>query len=106
MEDWNPVEWRSEVELMTTMLRTNEAFPLWSDLRSHLRELGVDPDQALLVESYDEPPAGDEVGAVVSGTGRVLAYRARSGAWSWDDLTDRWEDSEFADQVRVGLGML
>ena len=106
MEDWSPDEWRSEVELMTTMLRTNELFPFWSDLRRQLRELGIDPDQALVVESYDEPPAGDQVGAVVAATGRVLAYRWASGEWSWDDLTDRWEDSDFADQVRVGLAML
>jgi hypothetical protein len=106
MDDWTPAEWRSEVELMTTMLRTSEAFPFWSDLRRQLQEQGIEPEQALLVESYDEPPAGDQVGAVVDATGRVLAYRESSGEWTWDDLTDRWEDSDFADQVRVGLAML
>jgi hypothetical protein len=106
MEDWSPGEWRSEVDLMTTMLRTNEVFPFWSDLRRQLHERGIEPDRALLVESYDEPPAGDEVGAVVDASRRVLVYRKRAGEWSWEDLTDRWEESEFADQVSVGLSML
>jgi hypothetical protein len=105
VEGWSPDEWRGEIELMTTMLRTNDVSPFWSDLRRQLRERGIDPDQALLVESYDEPPVG-EIGAVVDATRRVLAYRECSGEWSWEDLTDRWEESDFADPVRVGLSML
>jgi hypothetical protein len=50
--------------------------PFWSDLRRELHEQGVDPDHALLVESYDEPPAGDQLDTLVTDTGRLLAYRA------------------------------
>jgi len=90
---------------MTALLRTS-AFSFWGDLRRELHARGVEPDRALLVESYGEPPAGGEVGVVVDATGRVLVYRARRGEWSWTDLTERWETSDFADQVRVGLAML
>jgi hypothetical protein len=104
VEAWNPDAWRSEVETMTAMLRSNEEFPMWSELRAELRKLGVDPDQALLVESYEEePPGGGEVGVVVAAPERVLVYRIQRGVWSWEDSSDGWESSDFADQVRVGL---
>jgi hypothetical protein len=90
---------------MTALLRTS-ALPFWADLRRRLHARGVDPERALLVESYGEPPGGGEVGVVVDRTGRVLAYRARHDEWSWSDLTEDWEASDFADQVRVGLAML
>jgi hypothetical protein len=35
MSEWNADEWGSEVELMTTMLRTNDVFPFWAELRAH-----------------------------------------------------------------------
>ncbi len=67
--------------------------------------MGVDAEHALLVESYGDLPAADEVGVVV-GQHRVLAYRMRRDEWTWSDVTEGCEESDFADQVRVGVAML
>jgi len=68
----------------------------------------VDYEQALIVEFYDEPPMGDQFGVVVDSANRVLSYRARTDdwSWSWDDLSDDWDKSQFADQIRVGIAMI
>jgi hypothetical protein len=97
-------EWVSEVEQTTLMMRRAKGAPIWSDLRHELRNRGVDPEETLLVESYEDE--SDEVGAVVSRGGRVLAYRVQSGDWTWSDISDGWRESEFSDQVQVGLAML
>src|SRR3954466_2175320 len=105
MSVWNADEWAQEVEQMTAALR-GSTFPLWVELREQLRELGVDSERALLVESYDEPPHGTQHGVVVTADARVLAYEAVGAQWDWTDLSDRWEGSEFGDQISVGLTML
>jgi hypothetical protein len=97
-------KWAAEVEQMTRMMRHAEGAPLWRDLRRELQKRGVKPDQALLVESYEE--AADEVGVIVSTGPRVLVYRVRNGDWRWADVSVDWQSSEFAHQVQVGLGIL
>lgn len=74
--------------------------PCGPHLRSELLDQGVDPDEALLVESYED--GRDEVGAIVSRGRRVLAYRAGNGDWTWADITDWWSSSEFAEQDKLG----
>ena len=100
----NADEWRDEVALMTEVLRRSE-LPFWVDLRRELRARDVEPELALLVESYDEPPQ-TEIGAVVAEAGHVLVYERRGGRWSWRDVTATWQQSEFAEQIRVGFEML
>ena len=77
---------------------------MWPDLRRELRRHSLDTEDALLVESYEDGP--DEVGVIVARGCRVLVYRVRTGKWTWTDISDGWPDSEFAEQVQVGLDML
>ena len=104
MNRFDADEWVFEVEQMTLMMQRAEGASVWRDLRHELRAQEVDPEEAVLVESYEDD--ADEVGAVVSRGGRVLSYRVRNGDWTWADLTNDWRSSEFADQVEVGLAML
>jgi hypothetical protein len=104
MSSFDADEWTVEIEQMTLMMRHAEGAPMWIEIRRQLRDQDVDPATALLVESYEE--AAEEVGVVVALGPRVLLYRARTGDWTWTDVTNAWESSAFADQVQVGLRML
>jgi hypothetical protein len=102
--DFDPSEWLVEIEQMTAVMRVADAFPFWVELRGQLSGMGIDPQQALLVEAYEE--GGDEVGVVVAPEASVLAYRRSRLGWAWNDLSGTWALSEYADQVRVGLSVL
>ena len=102
--DFDAGEWLVEVEQMTAVMRGSDEFPFWAELRDQLSGLGIDPQQTLLVESYEED--GDEVGVVVAPEASVLSYRRRPGGWAWTDLSRTWASSEFADQAHVGLSVL
>jgi len=89
---------------MTSIMRGSDAFPFWVELRAELSRIGIDPQQALLVESYEND--GDEVGVIVSPEASVVSYRRSAKAWTWTDMSETWPRSEYADQVRVGVSIL
>ena len=69
-----------------------------------MTSIGIDPQQALLVESYEND--GTEVGVIVAPEASVVSYRSSAKAWTWTDLSETWPRSEYADQVRVGVSVL
>jgi len=85
---------------MTSIMRGSDAFPFWAELRAELSRIGIDPQQALLVESYEND--GTEVGVIVAPEASVVSYRSSAKAWTWTDPSETSPRSEYADQVRVG----
>ena len=89
---------------MTSIMRGSDAFPFWAEFRAELSRIGIDPQQALLVESYEND--GTEVGVIVAPEASVVSYRSSAKAWTWTDPSETWPRSEYADQVRVGVSLL
>ena len=65
---------------MTSIMRGSDAFPFWAELRAELSRIGIDPHQALLVESYEND--GTEVGVIVAPEASV-AEQVRMGSRSF-----------------------
>jgi len=93
----------------TWALRESQA-PLWQGLRQRLKDYGIDPEAAEVVESYLEGPTRKpvEVGVVVSADGRVIEY-ANSDKEEWTKWLDRshsWRDAKYAAEVERALERL
>ena len=94
----------------TWALRESQA-PLWQELRQRLKDYGIDPEAAEVVESYLEGPTRKavEVGVVVSADGRVIeyAYSLQKEQWTkWLDRTHSWRDAKYAAEVERALDRL
>ena len=87
-----------------------ESTPLWQDLRQRLKDYGIDPGAAEIVESYMEGPTRKpvEVGVVVSVDGRVIEYAySHKDEWTkWLDRTHTWRDAKYAAEVERALDRL
>ena len=94
----------------TWALKESQA-PLWQDLRQRLKDYGIDPEAAEIVESHVEGPTRKpvEVGVVVSADARVIeyAYSEDKDRWTkWLDRTQNWRDAKYADEVARALERL
>ena len=103
---------RDEIQELTRLLRqSQEAF--WARLRQILWEKGVDPQGALLVESFEDDDQL-EFGIVVTNDGDVFEfdfeYRDRSigegAVCRWEKLTDRHISSPHHARITTGLTIL
>jgi hypothetical protein len=94
-------------------MRTSVERPYWVRLRELLRERGINPDEAVMAQSFPDD-ARLEFGIVVTPEGRVVEFdfdylRVTEGEGSftaWTDVSDRWEGGPWAQEIATALGLI
>ena len=99
----------TEIEENTRLLQGSDE-ALWVRVRDLIREKGLDPHQVTLAYSYPED-LHFELGVIVTPEGRVFQFgfdylhqSIADGVFTeWEDLTDRYKNSPYRNQVAAAL---
>ncbi len=104
---------------MAQLLRT-DVWPFWTRLRHLLEQQGVDPQSAMLAESFEDGGgpngSGQEFGIVVTTQEQVFEFvvdieegddRYENAVLrEWNDKTDDWQSRPFSKHVREAISVL
>ena len=102
-----------EYVLKCTDLMRNDSDPLWARIRELLVGKGVNPSTSILATSF--PDDSDfEFGILITAEETVYQFgfdhlrkRPEEGVFrEWSDLTPRWKDTPYREDVEVGLAVL
>jgi hypothetical protein len=102
----------SEIALLTTLLRTSPD-RLWARHRELLLARGINPETAILAESFPDD-ADFEFGVLVTADRRVIQFGldylqkdvVEREFREWEDITDRYVDSPYCESAKAALEML
>jgi hypothetical protein len=84
--------------------------PFWQMLRQRLKEQGIDPAMAEVVDSYEKGSTRKanvtEVGVLITADEQVIeyGYSYKNEQWTtWIDRTQNWSDAEYSAAVERAL---
>jgi hypothetical protein len=101
------------VDQLTALLRSDNS-PFWSRHRECLRDIGINVNTSLLVQSFPAD-VDQELGVLVTEDSRVIEFELsyhRTGdpqdavIARWEDITATWRTSHLARDVAFGLELL
>ena len=104
---------------LTQLLRSDD-YPFWGCLRRLLEQKGVDPQSAVLAESFEDGAgrngSGQEYGVVVTAREKVFEFVVDIGEGEdryenatlreWIDKTDTWQSRPFSKNVGAAISAL